>query len=517
MKALSRFLAIALLCAVAASPSLAAVEKYKNWDKSPEFQYFATEDEKAAWKKISTEAEAEKFVALFWAMRDPDLKTPQNEFKERVEALVKIADDRFKVAGRRGALTERGRVVIVIGPPRTIIPKDVTPGAGSERAGTDIPVAGARIIQYTFVYEDKWLPAWADQKKFEIVVEVDEGRNYETIINRSAYVVQEKRALKAALAHPELTAPPVYKTREQVEAEQKAAAGAAAEAMKGPSLSPVVRTALEEILAKPAAGPLTVMPIAFRDGSTRLMVQFLVPAAIVTAPDTTKLAVLVRDKAGKDAARLEEAAALMKSKSDLFASRALPVPPGEYDLVAALIDAGGQVLAAGRRAAAVLPVPTEFAASSLLLACNDLEADPRRVDEPFVFSGRRFVARPEGKFDPRDGLAWVVRIYNPAIDPATKTTFLRKTMRIKPKTGSAIDVPGSEEKPIPVPDMKDKGTLILDLAAAIVDENIAEYLPVGDLEFRLTITDQVSGKRLDLSAPFTLTGKLPRREAPAKK
>jgi hypothetical protein len=247
------------------------------------------------------------------------------------------------------------------------------------------------------------------------------------------------------------------------------------------------------------------------------MVQLCVPAASVAAPDTTKLAVLVRDKEGKDAARLEEAAALAKSKSDLFTGRALPVPPGEYDLAAALIDAGGSVLAAGHRAATVTSVPTEFVASPLLLAYNDFEADPKQLDEPFAFSGRKFVARPDGKFDPRDGLAWVVRIYNPAVDPVTKTTFLKKTMRIKPKSGSAIDVPVPEEKPIPVPEMKEKGTLILDLAGAIVDENIGEYLPLGDLELRLTITDQVSGKRLELSAPFSLTGKLPRAPAPPKK
>ncbi len=517
MKALSRFLATALCALAAAAPSLAALEKYKDWEKSPEFVYFATDDEKAAWKNVATDAEAEKFIALFWAKRDPDLKTPQNEFRDRVEALVKIADDRFKGLGRRGALTERGHVVIVLGPPRSITPKDVTPSGGSERAGSDVPVAGARVIDYTFVYEDQWLPKWAEQKRIEIVVEVDEGRRYETILNRPVWSTQEKKALAAALVHPELKEAPVYKTREQAEAEQKAAAGAAAEARKGPALTPAVRTALEETLAKPPGGPITLMPIGFRDGATRLMLQVLVPASSVAAPDTTKIAVLAKDKDGNDAARLEEAAALEKSKSDLFTSRSLVLSPGPYEVAVALVDAGGAVLAAGHRAAVVTPVPAEFGASQLLLAYNDLEADPKKPDEPFAFSGRKFVARPDGKFDARDGLAWVVRVYNPAVDPVTKTAHLKKAMRIKPKNGSAIDVPVPEEKPIAVPEMKDQGTLILDLAAAIVDENIGDYLPAGDLELRLTISDQVSGKRLDIAAPFTLTGKRPAAQTPGKK
>ena len=44
-------------------------------------------------------ADAEAFVALFWARRDPDLKSPQNEFKARIETLVKVADERFALRG----------------------------------------------------------------------------------------------------------------------------------------------------------------------------------------------------------------------------------------------------------------------------------------------------------------------------------------------------------------------------------------------------------------------------------
>jgi len=516
MKTLSRFLAVATLAAIAAAPAFAALDKYKAWDKSPEFVYYATDDEKKAWKDVASDADAEKFVALFWARRDPDIKSPRNEFKERFELLVKLADERFPLPGRRGALTERGRVLILLGPPRTIVPRDVSERAGSERAGTDVAVAGNRVIQYSFVYEDKWLPAGTDLKKIEVVVEVDQVRNTETIINRNTYAPLEKKVVATALVHPELKEPPVYRTKEQAEAEQKAAADAATEAQKGPALTPAVRTALEDALGKTAPGPLTVMPIAFRDGATRLMLQITVPASAIAAPETTKLAVLVRDKEGKDAARLEEGAAFEKSKNDLFANRSVALLPGDYDAAAALVDASGAVVAAGRRSVTVTPVPTEFAASPLLIAYNDLEADPKKIDAPFAFSGRRFVARPDGKFDAKDGLTYAIRIYNPTVDPATKTAFIKRTLKVKPKNGSAIEVPGGDEKPTPVPELKDKGTLIIDLAGAIVDENLGDYFRAGEFELRITVTDQHSGKKIDASVPFTLAPKPP-APAPAKK
>lgn len=511
MKMLSRFLAATLLAVTVAAPALAALDKYRDWDKGPEFSYFATDDEKTAFRKLATDEEAAAFIALFWARRDPDLKTPQNEFKDRVEALVKFADERFGTRGRRGALTERGKVLVVLGFPKQVIPRDVTPSAtGAPEKGDQLQMLGSRTTQYTFLYEEDRLPSFAASKRLEIVVEVDQARSSETLMKAGVFAALQKKAVQAYLVNPALKEPPVYKTREQYEAEQKAAA----EAAKGPVLSPAIRTALEAAIAKPPAGPLTALSIAFRDGATRLMLQVAVPAALVTVPETTKLALLARDKGGSDAARLEEAAGLAKSKNQLFANRAIALSPGDYDVAAVLVDASGAVIAVGHRTATVGAIPMEFASSGLFVASDDLPADPKKVDEAFVFSGRRFVAPPEAKFDVKDGLSYAIRIYNPPVDPVSKTTFVKRSLRIKPKSGSAIEVPGGEEKPTPVPDVKETGTLILDIAGVIVDENLGDYFRTGEYELRITVVDQGSGKKLEASAPFTLTG-IPKSAAPA--
>ncbi|MGE5346235.1 MAG: GWxTD domain-containing protein [Acidithiobacillales bacterium] len=500
MKALIRAVAVVLIGAAAAAPSRAALEKYKDWDKGPEFLYFATDEERAAWKKASSDAEAERLVALFWARRDPDLKTPRNEFKDRLEALVKLADERFGLRGRRGALTERGRVLIVIGSPKQIVTRDRTPAASP-----DEPAAAGRIVEYTFVYEDDRLPPWAGQKKLEIAVDVDQGRGTETFANLSQFAALEKTAVRAAILHPELTAPPAYPTREEVEAAQKAASAAVSEASRGPALSPAARSVLEA-LSPAAAGPLAVMPIGTRDGSTRLMVQVDLPATSVGSKEGAKLAVLVRDKDGKDAARLEEAAVLDSWKGELFTARSLAVLPGDYDIAAALLDAPGGVLAAGRKAAAVPPVPAGFGASPLLVARADVEGARMKPDDPFVFSGRLFLSAPGGTFSTKDGLSYALRVYNPAVDPATKTAFLRRSLRIKPKGSATIQVPSGEDKPTPVPDLKGAGALVIDLAGSVLDENIGDYFRPGDYELRMTVTDEVSGKSLEASAPFKVEG-----------
>ena len=282
MKTLCRMMAVATFAATVAAPAFAALDKYKDWDKGPELLYFATDDEKAAFRKLATDDEAEKFIALFWARRDPDLKTPQNEFKDRVEALVKLADERFALRGRRGSLTERGKVLIVLGPPKQIVSRQISSSSGAEnpQKGDEPQIPGPRTIQYTFIYEEDRIPAFAGAKKLEIVVENDQARGAETLMKASQFAALQKKAVEAALVNPALKEPPVYMTREQYEAEQKSRRRGG----EGSGSDAGVRAALEAAIARPPGGPLVAMPIAFRDGATRLMLQLSVPAASVTGP-----------------------------------------------------------------------------------------------------------------------------------------------------------------------------------------------------------------------------------------
>ena len=522
-------LSLLLLSAIAAFPLLAALDKYKDWEKSPEYAYLATDDDKKEWKKTASDQDAKKFIALFWARRDPDLKTPENEFRERFDALVKKADDLFPLGRRRGALTERGKALILIGLPKSTARKavsSVSSGLGTpppNEIGAQGPLqgtgalgdGGAATILTEFSYEKPQLPPWADVPSLDLVFQVEDGMATDHSVEGASNARRlEAKAAQMALVNPQLKDLPVYKTKEQVAAEQKAAADKAAEESKGPALSEGGRATLEG-LAKEPFGALALLPVSYRDGATRLMVQLFVPGSAAGTGEGTKLLILARGKDGKDAIRLEEAAALRKTKADFFTDRAFPIVPGDYDVAAALVNASGKVLVSARRPVSVSGLPTDFAASSLLVSVDDFPVDAPKPDEPFTFSARRFVAKGDGRVDATDGLSYAVRLYNPPVDPVTRTITLKRTLKIKPKGQPAIDVPTPPEEPAKVPEQKEPGAIVLDIAGGVVESNLGQYFKPGDYEIRLTLTDSATQKKLDLAAPFTVTGTLPAPPAPA--
>ena len=517
-----------LVCLLAlAGPALGAdLTKFKEWDRSPEYVYLATDAEKKEWKAVKSDAEAEKFVALFWAKRDPDIKTPANEFKVRFDALVTKADELFPSGKSRGALTERGKAFILIGPPKSIGKgtgraggREGLAGASSNASDIDSSAPGAQIDVYEFKYEAEQLPKWAEMKLFAIRFQFEPSRSVETVSESAQLKKLAAKAAQVALVNPNLKEVPVYKTKEQVEAEAKAAFEAAAEKERGPELSAGVRQTLEGILAKEAGGHVAPFGLAYRDGATRLMVQVHAAAAAVKNPAEVKLVLLARGKDGKDAARREEAASLSKAREDYFCDRIIPIVPGDYDVAAALVDAAGAVLASGHRTVSVTPLPAELGMSPMLLCFADIEMAGVKPEDPFVFAQRTFVSRGDGKLDSKlDGLSYVLRIYNPGIDPVTRKTALKRSIKIKPKSGSAVDVPLPPEEPSVVPESKEgAAAYVVDLAGNIVDAKLGDYFRPGEYELRVKVTDELLKKSLDAVVPFTVVGPPPAEKAAPKK
>ncbi|MCL4806966.1 MAG: GWxTD domain-containing protein [Thermoanaerobaculia bacterium] len=528
-----RLLATLVALVALALPATAELDKFKDWDKSPEFTYYATDDERQAWTAVKTDDEAQKFNNLFWGRRHPNYQTTaENAFRARFDALAAEADRVFTMGKKRGALTERGKVLILLGPPKAIasrVDASAAPdaGIGGEEGAPRLPAAGGGMTLLTqFQYEKEQLPEWAGSKRLLLTFTVDQVAQTESVDKPGEVKKLWKKAVSAALVNPKMTEPPRYKTIQEHEAELKAAAEAAAEAAKGPVLSEPVRAALEAALAKEAHGGIATLPIAFGDKATHLMLQLPVPAdARPAAPaDPTaaaaklKVAVLVKSKDGKDAARREEPAELESARGDLFVDLAAPVEPGDYDVAAILLDDAGAVKASSRASVTVPPLPEGLGLSSLLLAATDLPAEGAKGDEPFVFATRKFVARAGNAFLKTDGLAYVARLYNPAVDPATKKLHIKREISIKPKTGSSIEVPQSADDPMPVPEQEGASmALIIDVAGAIDDEKLGDYFRPGEYTMTLKVTDLVAGKSVEVKAPFTLVAPPPAAKAPDAK
>ncbi|PYQ60606.1 MAG: hypothetical protein DMF58_07585 [Acidobacteria bacterium] len=72
------FAATIVLAAAAGFAQLSMAKA--DWARGP-VQYFMTKDEVAQWNALKSDAEADQFIVLFWAKRDPSPGTPQNEFR----------------------------------------------------------------------------------------------------------------------------------------------------------------------------------------------------------------------------------------------------------------------------------------------------------------------------------------------------------------------------------------------------------------------------------------------------
>jgi GWxTD domain-containing protein len=127
-------LALSICCIPIVEAQLS--DAYAAWADGPE-GFLLTKKEKKEWAKISTDAEAERFIELFWARRNPDPRSTVNPFKAEFEATVRFADENFGYGAHRGSLSARGQVLILMGRP------DSRQVRGIEGAPSTGPASGA--------------------------------------------------------------------------------------------------------------------------------------------------------------------------------------------------------------------------------------------------------------------------------------------------------------------------------------------------------------------------------------
>lgn len=95
-----------------------AEDYYDRWLKETVI-YIITDEERSVFEKLTTPEEKENFIEQFWLRRDPDPRTPENEFKAEHYRRIAYANEHFPSADP-GWRTDRGRVYIIHGPPDSI-------------------------------------------------------------------------------------------------------------------------------------------------------------------------------------------------------------------------------------------------------------------------------------------------------------------------------------------------------------------------------------------------------------
>jgi GWxTD domain-containing protein len=182
--------------------------QFSEWRDGPA-QWIMTSDEKRAWRQVATDDAAVAFIELFWARRDPSTGTAVNEFRNEFDSRVRWADEKVPEARKRGAMTDRGRVYIVLGA-GTNMNAELRTNDQQQGAGADTSVSGTRQRGA----RETWIWDYKDAKKFdmsriEVVFIEDPGtRRIQRDPRRADFSLAEAVALRKAIVNPDLTAPP---------------------------------------------------------------------------------------------------------------------------------------------------------------------------------------------------------------------------------------------------------------------------------------------------------------------
>jgi GWxTD domain-containing protein len=138
---------LALILMALCAPTVARAQKLDKDDKKwlDTARPLMTPDEEKTYKGLKEKADRQEFQKIFWARRDANLETPENEFEtEYMKAFA--AADQYKIPGKLGSDTDCGRIFLLLGKPDDVKKEQVgaNPAARSPETGPARPSSAAR-------------------------------------------------------------------------------------------------------------------------------------------------------------------------------------------------------------------------------------------------------------------------------------------------------------------------------------------------------------------------------------
>ncbi len=156
--------AFALLaaCALSACSGVgSAGSRTRAWAEGPA-RWLLLPAEERELRALRSEAEGALFVEEFWRRRDPQPEAAGNPVRDAFEARVDAADRAYDEPERRGSLTDRGRALVLLGPPSLLRHGRRTAPAWRPGRRTAGPMPVRHLVVETWEYgpHDLW-PALA--------------------------------------------------------------------------------------------------------------------------------------------------------------------------------------------------------------------------------------------------------------------------------------------------------------------------------------------------------------------
>ena len=512
METRSLLIAVVFVAASAVSGFAAPSPAKADWAKGP-VQYFMTADEKAAWKAVQNDADADAFIELFWARRDPTPTTPRNEFREEFDARVKLADDLFTHGRTHGSMTDPGRIVILFGPPCPQCAKKTTKPGNSQANRNDMrnseigsANSSSGSADLTFTYE-----ADAAQKLFGLprfVVTFHDQYNDGTFRLSTPLVdptsAMAQRMIASLITQPALTKAPTFQP-----------AGTVAVAKLPPAAVAGIKTpALEAAVVEAKGGKannhgaaLAYAELVSPAGESFVPVVVYVPfSAGIAADGADTIFGAVEDASGTRVTMFEEPAKLTASRTDFFVDKTLALPPGKYTAIIGLAKGGQPVLMTTGPLEVAGPSKDTVGTSRLILSDNVYElgtAEPPKA--PFAFGKLKIVPKGNLVFKNSDELNYFVEVNNPGIDAATNLPKLQYKLDL---TGGpdkkTISAPLTDAAALPLTGAPGPGHFAI--ISAIPLAEVKPALKPGDYTLKMKIVDTVSKQSYTVEQSFKVSG-----------
>ena len=399
---------------IAVAISIAAVSAFaqlspqnSDFAKGPA-QFLMTSEEQAKWKTIKTDADASAFIDLFWAKRDPSPATPRNEFKENFDAAVKYADEKFTAGRTRGAVSDRGKILILFGAPKNVQVSKTGPSGGtSDDRGFNVNEgeggAGAseKSAKQAWMYEGDVSQKWFGAPKAQIDF-LDQFNTGEFRLQRGKVDLAsaQQTAIKLALVQPNLTAPPKFNAAPAPAPAQAAAPAAPAAPTYATTFkTPAYQTAVSEFEAAKTS-PYKNLYVSWGEyvtpqGEYFVPVELYVPKAAGMDPAADLTFFGVVEDEGKPIAVFEEPVKLSVTKDDLFFDKSLTLPAGKHKGVFGLALNGKPVSMVQTEMNLAGTLDKDASDASPLILSNNVYplANAQHPTDPFSFGGIKVVPK----------------------------------------------------------------------------------------------------------------------------
>lgn len=497
-----------------ASAELAA--RYRNWGTGPAHHLFTAAD-RAAWAEIADDQAAEQFIRLFWARRDPTPETADNETQREFERRVALADQLFaethEQTAVRGALTERGRALVLLGPPHRRqkagssgeqdggnlglgssgeTPPSIPSGSGPGNFGT-----GGGQDRFGVASEERWTyeapekPVWINKRKVQVTFRSIPSTGVVGLHRGEEALALMAEAVERSLVRPTLTAADlgtndlglaprrVWAARDDADAASLTAVRAALTAAAPPGFTAALDAAAFQATDGTWIIPLQVATTSPPPAGSKLVGEL----TLLDAPaDAKPLRFTIDDGAWQAGKGQHEA-------------RATLIPsPGDYELAIGLVDNTGAAL---WTAVDAVTIPADESGAfwvSELLVAEEIGALPKAqaAFEPFAWQGIAIHPKGDRSFVPGTTLWYYLHACNPSLD-ATGRPQLTTVVEM----GGAARFKGA----VRIEPAK-AGDHCYVLAQAFDIE--AKTFPAGSYRLTVKVTDTASGKTLPAFTTFNV-------------